>query len=167
MKPDVAIGGLPCPPWSRQRCKKGGTASIGAAHQHPQFSVAFMMSALYLDVRSPFTFWIEEVDTFANKTPQGGDSPLAELMRICVAKGYVCRAIIIEHQAFVRVPLRRCFLLGILRKAGHAEAADWVVLRINECLRHRKLFPPTPISEIVDLYLFAEKSRRARDKAFV
>ena len=30
----------------------------------------FLMFALYLDVRSPLTFLIEEVDTFANKTPQ-------------------------------------------------------------------------------------------------
>ena len=110
--------------------------------------------------------WIEEVDSFANTPAQGGDSLLTELMRACVEKGYACRAIIIEHEAFVRVSRRCCYLLGLSGEAGHSEAVDWVIMRINECLRHRKLSDPTPITDIVDLHSFAEKSRRARDKAF-
>ena len=86
-RPDCAIGGLPCPPWSKQRFKKGETKATGKASAHPMFRVVFELSGLYLDRRRPHVFWIEEVNTFGAEGPNGEEVPVQILMRICVTKG--------------------------------------------------------------------------------
>ena len=69
---------------------------------------------------------------------------------------------------FVQVPGKRCYILGVSESAGHAAAADWIVARVQEGIRHRQMVgPPTPVSEIVDLLGPSELMRRDINKVFL
>ena len=55
-QPDIAVGGLPCPPWSKQRYKGGSTKATGSAKEHPSYRVVFEFFMDYLDHRQPRMF---------------------------------------------------------------------------------------------------------------
>ena len=119
------------------------------------FRVVFELFGLYLDRRRPHVFWIEEVNTFGAEGPNGEEAPVQILMRICVAKGYACRAFLANHGDWVHNPRNRCYMIGI---------GPEVVGCIQECLRHRRMRAPTAIADVVDLHSLGEVSRRQRDK---
>ena len=160
-RPHVAIGGLPCPPWSRQRQKNGQTQKTQDASKHPASYTVFGMFEQYLTVRRPYCFWIEEVDTFATATKNsGGESPLDRLMAICVKHGYSTRALFMCNGMFNSVVRRRCYVFGVSRECGHSRGANWVAERVQEVLRHRAMTPPTPLDQIVEMNSLTEMARR-------
>ena len=167
-RPHVAIGGLPCPPWSRQRQKNGNTQKTQDASRHPASYTVFGMFEQYLTVRKPYTFWIEEVDTFATATKNsGGESPLTRLLAIAVRHGYSTRALFMCNGTFNSVVRRRCYVFGVSMECGHSRGANWVAERVQEVLRHRMMTPPTPLGQIVEMESLSEVARRHGGQAAV
>ena len=96
--PDSVSSGLPCQPWSR-----------GSPHkrkQHPLYHITMIQFPLYLKVRRPAQFWIENVPEIA-EVKNGEASDLEIFAEECCKLGYVVRGVRIEHELFVEVPRSR------------------------------------------------------------
>ena len=163
VRPDVVVAGLPCPPFSKARHKNGGTRSTGAASSHPAYNTVMVEFTDYLASRHPLGFLVEEVDSFAH-TDARGQSPLREFATKTNKLGYAIRALLLDHHTWIDVPRVRVWIIGVGQELGHSVAADWMVEKIEEITKHRKLAPPTPWSYVVDTECPEERHRRDSGK---
>ena len=121
---DIACGGLPCKAFSAMREKRGPTPSTGPQSAHPSYApVAEFVS--YLKARKPGTFWIEEVEAFANidsklrnSTTGILESHLEVWSREVVRLGYSIRVMRWQHQVWVSNKRSRLLIFGVAEQHG-------------------------------------------------
>ena len=90
----------------------------------------------YLELRKPRSWWLEEVEEVLKVNPLTGSTYLEELGKRAAQQGYSSRAMVINHDCFVKVPRRRIFILGASEEAGGKEAADIAIKKVVDVLEH-------------------------------
>lgn len=70
-RPDIAILGPLCQPFSSLRQKTGASSRTGSARQHPLYSVTFEDTPAYIERYKPLIIVIELVSAFGEAGPDG------------------------------------------------------------------------------------------------
>ena len=95
-RPDLAIGGLPCQPFTRQRQWDGSSArQAKTSKDHPAYQT-FQSFQNYLEGRKPLGFIVEE-------TPLS-EEELDEFIQMCERCGYAVRAFVLDHRVWCTTP---------------------------------------------------------------
>ena len=173
VRPDVASGGFPCPPFSAVRTKTGSTARTGPPEQHPQFDLVMHQYLAYIDYKRPRSFWLLEVKGFLVALKSlGGISPCQQLVNDLKSRNYHCEALVLNHSMFVKNSRERVFLIGCADgedgaggAAGARDVRDTVLEIIDMISKILALKGgPPSILDIVDVHSLQERRRR-RDLA--
>ena len=98
-EPHSVSCGFPCQPWSSGVAQK--------RKKHPLYMVTMAQFPLYLKVRRPHQFWLENLVELAQEPKHGEPSDLETLAAECCKLGYAVRAVTIEHEMFAEVPRTR------------------------------------------------------------
>ena len=85
---DIAAAGLPCPPFSRQRHRKGIEP-----RQHKDFQTVFTDYPEFVREHRPKSFVIEETEGFLGNDPETGQRFLDLFVDMMAEMGYTCRAL--------------------------------------------------------------------------
>ena len=169
VRPDVASGGFPCPPFSAARTKSGSTARTGPPEQHPLFDLVMRQYLDYIDYKRPRSFWLEEVKGFLVALKSlGGISPCQQLVNDLKIRNYYCEAIVLNHSTFVKNSRERVFLIGCEDgedgaggAAGARDVRDTVLEIVNMISKVLALKGgPPSILDIVDVDSLQERRRR-------
>ena len=167
--PDIVTGGFPCTPFTHLRQKNGSSPTTGPAHGHPAYHVLMTEFNKYLELRKPRSWWLEEVEEVLKVNPLTGSTYLEELGKRAAQQGYSSRAMVINHDCFVKVPRRRIFILGASEEAGGKEAADIAIKKVVDVLEHVRVKAlKAKVPDVWDIVLptdHEEISRVAEDKA--
>lgn len=165
-EPDLSSGGISCQAYSMQRNKKGNTLSTGPIDTHPKHYTASEEFYKYLDVRNPKGWTVENTDAWDQINPKTGKTFMAEFAEEAAkrGRGYAVRAIITEHNVWVRMKRQRIIMFGIGDILGGNEAADWIFDAINAVTEYRLQTPPTSIWQLVDPDSTEEVASRNRGK---
>ena len=164
-RPHLATAGFPCPPFSRARCRTGGTERTGKTESHPDFVLVMIQFEQYLRARVPYMFWVEEVLGFLSElSALEGRSPCAVLVEQLGRIGYSCEAVKLDHELWIRNTRGRVWLIGCHRDAGGAAGAraarDIVVKAHAKLLEMNGSINPTPgVLDVVDITSHRERQR--------
>ena len=163
-RPDVVSGGLPCPPFSPQRTKKGEAGSReGPAESHPLWTTTMFEFSQYLEVRRPRMFWLEQVPGFNKSLSSlGNSSPLELFSEQCNRQGYSLRAIQLDHRISVKVVRCRLFIFGCDNaEAGGQAGADWIYNLVESCINWLlEVHADVDVFSVVDPSELDQKRRR-------
>ena len=94
---DIAVGGLPCQPFSRMRTRHGPGNKEGAPTSHPSFDTVNVEFFEYLRGRTPLCFLVEEITAMRDQNADSGEPYLDSFMEQCASLGYAMRAIMLDH----------------------------------------------------------------------
>ena len=142
-RPVLTQGGLPCPAYSKIRWKGGDTPGTGATKHHQSVGTVFEFP-LYLRVRKPSMFVIEESDAFDCEDGDDAlvkDSPLRRFMLACSEEGYAVKAKKVDHSVFCPPRRVRWWIVGADDESGSNDAVEWICERVEEVLRHLEMLP--------------------------
>ena len=101
---DIAVAGLPCKAFSALRVKNGTSAKTKDVTSHPAFATVNGEFEEYLRVRTPGSFFVEEVLAFANADVSlGGQSHMQAWASRIAALGYNIRVLKFPLSLWVKV----------------------------------------------------------------
>ena len=165
-EPDLSSGGISCQAYTMQRHKKGNTLKEGPIDTHPKHYTASEEFYKYLDARNPKGWTVENTDAWDQINPKTGKTFMAEFAEEAAkrGRGYAVRAIITEHNVWVRMKRQRIIMFGLGDILGGNEAADWIFDAINVVTEYRLQTPPTSIWQLVDPDSTEEVASRNRGK---
>ena len=150
-RPDVAGGGVPCPPFSAMRVKSGNTAKTGPAEKHPAYCLVMVEFFAYIDARRPRSVGLEEVKGFVQPLKVLGNISPAQYLKIELQRrGYHAKAMLIHHVTFVKNTRERVFMCACSDDGGGgADGVEVVaaiitdaIARIADMLKLRRGGPP-------------------------
>ena len=162
----LSFAGLPCKPFCKERVKNGTTCNTGPVRGHSDIGTVDEFQ-LYLEVRKPRMFIVEESDAMSFRVEKERNETYCDLfMTDCATRGYSCRARVIDHFVFSSPHRPRTWILGVHSSAGGGAAADWIMDRVGEVLRHQEMCPNPDPWAIVNVHSDIEQERLSRVKAF-
>jgi len=144
-RPHLAVGGLPCQPFTRMRYQRGVGSDERGAEQHSKYATVFGLFAEYLTERTPRTVIIEEVVDFDRRergAPAELGTPLERLMGMLASHGYFSQALHLDSKTWIDVARPRLFIIAIDQACGGAEAVRWVSEQVQSAVRYREVNPP-------------------------
>jgi hypothetical protein len=101
-RPDFAIFGPPCQPFTRQRARSGTTVRTGCSEAHPQYDVTMRGIVSYIAAHRPLVSIIEQVPAFA-AMDGNGTVPIESFLRDLQPYVAAVRVVELEQETWVNV----------------------------------------------------------------
>ena len=106
IRPDIAVGGLPCQPFSRMHHRSGLGPRGSEPEEHPGYQTVMEIFFVYLENRRPLSFAIEEAFSFLEASASG-ERYLDMFVERCIQQGYATRVLVLDHADWSEMPRKR------------------------------------------------------------